>query len=74
MTMTRRLFEEYEMWCRESGIEPLDKNMFGKHLGKKNLQPHKTAKGNGWKGAVLKEGGGEFRAAGRSDDRYSTVN
>jgi putative DNA primase/helicase len=73
-TMTRKLFEAYEFWCRDSGIEPLDKTMFGKCLGKKNLQPHKTAKGNGWKGVVLKEVSSEFRASGRPDDRYSTLN
>jgi putative DNA primase/helicase len=46
-TMTRKLFEAYEFWCRDSGIEPLSSPLFGKCLGKKSLQPHKTAKGNG---------------------------
>ena len=73
-TMTRHLFEAYEMWCRESGIEPLSSPLFGKCLGKNNLQPHKTAKGNGWKGVVLKDSGSEFRSTGRADDRYSTLN
>jgi putative DNA primase/helicase len=73
-TMTRKLFEAYEFWCRDSGIEPLSSPLFGKCLRKKNLQPHKTAKGNGWKGVVLKDSGSEFRAPGRSDDRYSTLN
>ena len=73
-TMTRHLFQAYEMWCRESGLEPLSSPLFGKCLGKKNLQPHKTAKGNGWKGVVLKDSGSEFRGTGRPDDRYSTLN
>jgi putative DNA primase/helicase len=73
-TMTRHLFEAYEYWCRDSGIEPLPSPLFGKCLGKKNLQPHKTAKGNGWKGVVLKDSGSEFRDTGRVDDRYSTLN
>jgi putative DNA primase/helicase len=72
--MTRHLFQAYEFWCRDSGIEPLASPLFGKCLGKKNLQPHKTAKGNGWKGVVLKDSGSEFRATGRPDDRYSTLN
>jgi len=73
-TTTGKLFEAYEFWCRDSGIEPLTRPMFGKFLGKKNLQPHKTAKCNGWKGVVLKEVGGEFGHVGRPDDRYSTLN
>jgi len=73
-TMTRHLFQAYEMWCRESGIEPLSSPLFGKCLGKKSLQPHKTAKGNGWKGVVLREDGNEFQATGRPVDRYSTLN
>ncbi len=55
LTMTRRLYEEYQRWCLESGIEPLPQTTFGKWLGKKGFQPHKTSRGNGWRGIVMKE-------------------
>ncbi len=74
MTMTSRLFQEYEVWCSDSGVEPLDKTMFGKGLGNKGLERHKGRKGNGWRGVVLKDSDSEFRATDRPDDRYSTLN
>jgi putative DNA primase/helicase len=60
MTMTSRLFQAYEIWCRDSGIEPLDKTMFGKGLGDKGLEKHKGRKGNGWRGVVLRASDEEF--------------
>ena len=54
-TMTKKLFEEYEFWCRESGLDALTQSAFGKCLGKKGFSPHKTAKGNGWRGVALKD-------------------
>ena len=62
------------MWCSDSGVEPLDKTMFGKGLGNKGLEKHKGRKGNGWRGVVLKDSDSEFGATGRPYDRYSTLN
>ena len=71
-TMTRQLFEAYEIWCRESGLEPLSQSSFGKCLGKKGFQPHKTAKGNGWRGVGLKDGDREaVMGLGRREELYS---
>jgi putative DNA primase/helicase len=60
MTMTSSLFQAYEIWCSDSGIEPLDKTMFGKGLGDKGLEKHKGRKGNGWRGVVLKASEEDF--------------
>lgn len=73
-TMTRELFGAYESWCHESGIEPLSQAVFGRHLGKKGLQPHKTAKGNGWRGVVLKERNEEYRRYAGSFEAFEMLN
>ena len=73
-TMTRHLYEGYEIWCCESGLDALSQSAFGKCLGKKGLEPHKTAKGNGWRGVVLKDKGVEYCGFGKTKEGFALLN
>jgi putative DNA primase/helicase len=47
---TGELYEKFESWCRNSGIEPMPKNSFGKELRRRGFEPIKGRSGNGWAG------------------------
>jgi putative DNA primase/helicase len=51
---TGKLHQAYEDWCRESGIEPLPSNSFGKELKRRDFEPIKARRGNGWRGLKLR--------------------
>jgi putative DNA primase/helicase len=48
--MAGKLYGEFELWCRESGMEPIAKNVFGKELRRCGFQSIKGRSGNGWAG------------------------
>ena len=52
---TRRLHQAYDEWCRESGIEPLACNLFGKELKRRDFEAKRSRHGNGWAGLGLRD-------------------
>jgi putative DNA primase/helicase len=50
---TRTLHQAYEEWCCESGLEPMPSNSFGKELKRRDFEPIKGRRGNGWRGLRL---------------------
>jgi putative DNA primase/helicase len=50
---TRTLHQAYEEWCCESGLEPMPSNSFGKELKRRDFEPIKGRRGNGWCGLRL---------------------
>lgn len=52
-TSTKQLYDRYNSWCEQSGIDPVPKQVFGKNLRQKAYTPFKANTGNGWKGLIL---------------------
>jgi putative DNA primase/helicase len=53
-TPTKELYSAYSEWCDESGLEAVTAATFGRNMSLKGFQQHRTAKGNGWRGILLK--------------------
>jgi putative DNA primase/helicase len=54
VTTAKELYDRYEMWADQSGIEPMHKGTFGKTLAQKGFGQVQKKTGSAWRGLGLK--------------------